>query len=239
MEYTPIIVGFASAVIAIIGNTWNNNAVGLKKLTIPGRLTFALVVVALIFSLFSTYQQRNEKQNQESDKKILGTIINTEIMKSLGAITSPFRALYIENTGGNYIPEKEITYDLMLSDLMIEKAQNTCLDLKPKTFSSVPDSSTWRDMFRSGITIGIDRLDRLIDRYGLSMNTEMLDAIHDLQVNGYLSGYAYTNIRRKTSPASRDSLPPCVIGQAIGSHKQYLTMLKKIESLNASDKLVR
>lgn len=239
MEYIPIFVAFALAIVAIVGNTWDKNAVGVKKLTISGRWTFALLFVALIFSLFSAYQQRDEKQNQETEKKRLGTIINTEIAKSLTAITSPFRSLYMENKGGNYIPEEEITYDLMLADSMIEKAQNTCLELRPVTFFSVPDSGTWNDIFRAGITSGIGRLDRLVDRYGLSMNTEMLDAIHNLQVNGYFSGYAYTSARRKNSAASKDTLPTCVIGQAIGSHKEYLMMLKRIESLNVSEKLVR
>ncbi|WP_122437475.1 hypothetical protein [Pseudomonas viridiflava] len=239
MEYVPIIVAFASALVAIIGNTWDKNASGFKKLTNSGRYTLALVVLALIVSMCLAYQQREEKQIQEAEKKGLGKIVNIEIAKSLDTLTAPFRTLYMENIGGNYLPASEISFDLMLAPAMIEKAQNTCLALRPKTIHSIPDSGTWNDIFRSGISIGIDRLDRLVDRYGISMNTEMLDAIHDLQINGYFSKFAYAHFQQNKSATFKGALPLCSIGQAIGSHQQYLMMLKKIDSLNKSEKLIR
>lgn len=238
MEYIPIILAFASALVAITGNTWNKNEAGLRKLTASGRFTLALIVFSLIYSIASVYQQRDQKQREELEKMKLGKIISAEITRSLSAIESPFRSLYMENNGGKYISENEISLDLMLTEPMLEKAQRTCLELRPQTFYSIPDSGTWSDIFRSGISIGIGRLDRLVDRYGVSMSSEMLDAIHDLQVNGYFSWYAYSRPRERSVNKTR-SLPPCVIGQAIGSHKQYLTMLKRIESLNLSGTIVR
>ncbi|WP_127446522.1 MULTISPECIES: hypothetical protein [Xanthomonas] len=239
MEYIVIIVAFGSALVAILGNTWDRNASGADKLTWTGRVTLSLAVIAFIVSSWSVHQQRDEKKTQEIEKKKLGMIISGEITRSLDAITSPFRSLYMENNGGKHIDEKKITYDLMLADSMLEKAQDTCLELRPKTFYSFPDSGTWNDIFRSGITDGIGRLDKVVDRYGVSMNTEMLDAIQDLRVNGYFSRYAYTNPRRNSSDVSKDAIPQCVIGQAIGSHKKYLTMLKRIDALNDGEKLVR
>ncbi|NPE55551.1 hypothetical protein HLB25_19955 [Dickeya dadantii] len=239
MEYIPIILAFASALVAIIGNTWDKAESGLKKLTTAGRFTFTLIVFALIYSLVSTYQQRDQKQHEELEKKKLGKIINTEITKSLNAIASPFRSLYIENNGGKYIDDNDISFDLMLMEPMLEKAQRICLELRPKTFYSIPDSGTWNDIFRTHITSGIGRLDRLVDRYGVSMSVDMLDAINDLQVNGYFSGYAYHVPRRDSSFKSKDAIPVCAIGQAIGVHKVYLEMLKRIETLNNSEKLVR
>ncbi|WP_095094050.1 hypothetical protein [Pseudomonas sp. Irchel 3A5] len=239
MDYFVIIVAFGTALAAIVGNTWDRNANGIAKLTCTGRATLFFAVAALVGSGYLAYQQRDEKKSQEVEKKKLGLIISGEITRSLDAITSPFRSLYKENSGGLYIKDEKITYDLMLEDSMIEKAQDTCLELRPKTFYSFPDSGTWNDIFRSGITNGIVRLDEVVDRYGVSMNTEMLDAIQDLKVNGYFSRYAYTNPRRNSSDVSKDAIPQCVIGQAIGSHKKYLTMLKRIETLNDSEKLVR
>lgn len=239
MEYIPILLTFCAALAAIVGNTWDKNKMGLKRLTVPGRVTLALVVCSLIYSLCSAYEQRDQKQREDLEKKMLGKIINTEISKSLESIASPFRSLYIENNGGSYIPGEEISFDLMLTEPMLEKAQRTCLELRPTTFHSMPDSGTWNDIFRSGITSGITRLDRIVDRYGTSMSAEMLDAIHDLQVNGYFSGYAYIPLRRDSSEKPRNNIPPCFIGQAIGKHKEYLEMLKRINSLNDSEKLVR
>lgn len=70
------------------------------------------------------------------------------------------------------------------------------------------------------------------------MSAEMLDAIYDLQVNGYFSWHANNRPPERSVNKAR-SIPPCVIGQAIGSHKQYLMMLKRIESLNQSETVIR
>lgn len=239
MDYIPIVLAFATALVAIIGNTWNKNETGIKKLTTSGRWTLALIAVSLVCSVALTYQQRDQKQREEIAKKTLGKIVNFELSKSLESITSPFRQLYIENAGGKYMPDKDISFDLMLAEPMLEKAQHTCLDLRPKTFYSFPDSGTWNDIFRRGITYGIDRLDRLVDRYGSSMNADVLDAIHDLQANGSFSSYANSRPIHQDSKNNIDTLPPCSIGQVIGAQKQYLTMLKRIQSLNNSETLIR
>lgn len=239
MDYIPIILAFTSALVAIVGNTWDKNEIGVRKLTASGRFTLALTFFSLIYSLASVYQIRNQKHQEELEKIKLGKIISAEVSKSLDAIASPFRHLYMENNGGKYIPERDITFDLMLTEPMLEKAQHTCLELRPQTFYSIPDSGTWNDIFRSGISSGIARLDKLVDRYGVSMNTEVLVAIHDLQVNGYFSRYAFMRPSQDSSAQKAKTLPPCVIGQAIGAHKQYLAMLKKIQSLNNSEILVR
>lgn len=239
MEYIPILLAFGAALAAIVGNTWDKNEIGLRKLTVSGRFTLALVVFSLIYSLCSAYQQRDQKQHEDLEKKKLAKIINAEISKSLDSIISPFRDLYIENNDGKYIPGKDISFDQMLTESMLEKAQHTCLELRPKTFYSIPDRGTWHDIFRSGISTGIGRLDRIVDRYGISMSAEMLDAIYDLQENGHFSGYAYIPRRRESSERSRDTMPsPCFIGQAIGVHKEYLTMLKRIDSLNKIEELI-
>lgn len=142
MEYIGSIFAFASALIAIVGNTWNKDEVGVRKLTRPGRLALVLVLLSLIYSVASVYHQRDQKQREELEKKKLGKIISTEIARSLAAIKSPFRSLYMENNGGKYIPGNEITLDLMLTGPMLEKAQRTCLELRPETFYSIPDSGT-------------------------------------------------------------------------------------------------
>jgi len=168
MEYIPILLTFSAALAAIVGNTWDKNEVGLKKLTVPGRFTPVLVIFSLVYSLCSAYQQRDQKQREDLKKKKLGKIINSEISKSLDSIASPFRSLYIENNGGQYMSEKEISFDLLLTESMLEKAQRACLELRPKTFYSIPDSGTWNDIFCSGITSGIGRLKRMVSDYNLT-----------------------------------------------------------------------
>lgn len=241
MEYIPVILAFASGISAIyIGgrwDTWDKKQIGIKKLTIPGWIALIFVISSLIYSLASTYRQREEKQIEEIERIKLGKIVAVEISRSLESLLSPFRALYTENKSGNY--ESEITIDMMLDDGMLKAAQDTCLELRPKTFLSFPDSGTWSDIFHRDITLGITRIDRLVNRYGMKMNADILDALQDIQVNGYFSGYVGRRVvRNSDTEKSWSVLPPCVIGQAIGSHKQYLTMLKRIESLNQAEALI-
>jgi|APLak6261663543_1056040.scaffolds.fasta_scaffold04648_2 hypothetical protein len=239
MEYIPIFLAFASSIIAIRGDTWDKTQIGIRKLTGPGRNTLALVVCVLIYSIFSTYEQRDQKQAEELEKKNLGKIIAVEVDRSLKSLLSPFKLLYMENKGGDYIPEEKITFDMMLDDNMLKAAQSTCLQLPPKSFISYSEKgATWGYFFHKDITAGLARLDQLIDRYAIKMNADILDAIHDLQANGYFSSYAKSYV--PWDPTKKKStLNPCMFGQVIGSHKEYLTMLKRIESLNQPEKLIR
>ena len=240
MEYIPIILAFAAGIVAIVGNTWDKTQTGTRKLTSPGRTALALVVFSLIYSGVSTYQLRDKTQTEELDKKKIGKIVASELDRSLVSLLAPFKALYGENKGIGYVPEKEITIEMMLERSALDAAQRTCLDLRPKTFYSFPDSGTWNDIFRNDISSGLNRIDRLVDRYGIKMNADILDAIHDLQANGYFSVYATPRVvRDSAAEKTHGNLPLCVIGQAIGSHKQYLNMLNRIKQLNHADTLVR
>lgn len=240
MEYIPIILAFSAALVAIVGNTWDKTQKGARKLTSSGRYALALVVFSLIYSGVSTYQQRDQKQAEELEKKKIGKIVATEIDRSLASLLAPFKALYGENKDAGFTPEREITIEMMLDESALEAAQRTCLALRPNTFYTFPDSGTWNDIFRNDISSGLTRIDRLVDRYGMKMNADILDALHDLQANGYFSVYAKPRVvRDSTSKKAKGALPPCVIGQAIGSHKQYLNMLNRIKKLNHADTLVR
>lgn len=233
-------LAFAAALGAIVGNTWEKTQTGTRKLTSSGRYALALVVFSLIYSGVSTYQQRDQKQAEELEKKKIGKIVATEIDRSLANLLAPFKALYGENKGTDFIPEKEIAIEMMLDESALEAAQRTCLALRPKTFYTFPDSGTWNDIFRNDISSGLNRIDRLVDRYGMKMNADILDALHDLQANGYFGAYARPRVARdSTSEKTKGDLPPCVIGQAIGSHKQYLNMLNRIKQLNRADTVVR
>ncbi len=240
MEYIPIILAFGAAIGAIVGNTWDKTQTGTRKLTSSGRYAFALVALSLICSVVSTYQQRDQKQTEELEKKKIGKIIETEIDSSLVSLLAPFKALYEENKGAGYVDKNEITIEMMLDENALEAAQRTCFALRPKTFHSYPDSGTWNDIFRNEISSGLNRIDQLVDRYGMKMNADILDALHDLQADRNFSGYARPSVVcGDAAEKTKGALTPCIFGQAIGSHKQYLNMLSKIAHINHADTLVR
>ncbi|MFS2222330.1 hypothetical protein [Pantoea sp. B65] len=245
MEIFAVILTFLLGVVAIVGNTWDSSKSGADKLTTSGRWTAVLLLVSVLVSGYSAWDKYDKDQQAEQQKQQLGKIISTEITSSLNEIAEPFRELYIDNSTGDLTTDKKkISFDMLLNEAMLEKAQTTCLARRPKNVISFPDRGNWHEIFRQDISAGNARLSKIVDRYGVSMSSGMLDAINDLQVNGSFSGYANSSAldipaRQAAQADDKDIELQCAIGQPIGAYKQYLTMLKKIASLNQPDKLLK
>ena len=105
-----------------------------------------------------------------------------------------------------------------------------CLELRPTSFISFPDSGTWHDIFELGIYNGISRMERLLDRYSHQMDSTLLQKAHDLVENGNFSGYAH--YRGYSKDEEVDEKYKCFAGQIVDTHKQYLNMIKEIYKAN-------
>lgn len=234
MDYFLLVLTFLAALVAIKGETWNSAASGLKKVTTSGYITLAVIIASLFISGFETYKKSQQQQLDALNKSKLETLIISDISENLKTLTSPFKHLYMDNIGGYYIPEDNIELDQLLTEKALYDAQNTCFEARPKHITST-HPKTWDGIFRDDIYSGIVGLEKTVARYGNFLSPDMLSAIQDLQTKGYFSKY-----RNHQNQSSYDEkLPPCSIGQAIGVHKQYLTLLKRISSLNKTGKLLR
>lgn len=60
MEFIPIIVAFASALVGVVGNTWNSDQVGIRKVTVTGWVVASLAVISLIYGI-QVLQKKNEE----------------------------------------------------------------------------------------------------------------------------------------------------------------------------------
>lgn len=238
MEYMPVFLAFLSACIALKGNTWDASEVGIDKLTSNGKYALALIVFALIYSASTVYSAREKQFESERDNDRISKIIDYEVTKSIRSIIRPFRSLYMEYTAIGYIPDEDISLKILLEKNNLEKAQKICFELHPTIVISIPDSGNWHEIFRVGITSGINRLESLQVRYSDQMSSELLESIHNLIEKGYFSGYAWhkpTSMAGQKSDDESKSIPQCVFGQAIGAHKEYLTMIGKVYEANKSN----
>ena len=161
LDFIPVLLVFAAGVTAIVGGTWDSTQSGVYKLTNPGRWTAVFLLCTTIYSAHTTYKNYELNKSKEAYKSNISSIISYEIDESLSALLSPFRSLYIEYNGGNYIPDKEITLEMLLLPVNIKKAQAMCLQNYPTSFTSSEGKLTWREIFRRDIKRGVNRLERL------------------------------------------------------------------------------
>lgn len=235
LDFLPIGLAFVAGLIAIVGGTWDAKKKGFAKLTVTGRFSAAILVCSFFYSAHITYKNYEQNKAKESYKSNVSSIISYEVNESLDALLSPFRSLYIEYNGGDYIPEEKITLDILLQPENLEKAQDMCLDDVPTSFTSSEGVFTWRQIFRKDIKRGVNRLERLLLVHSGYIDSVLFKDIHNLLENGGMSGYAYYQPAKDKAEESQPNFPKCFIGQAIGSHKQYLSMIKSIYESNDSN----
>ena len=60
MDFLPIIIAFASALIGVVGNTWDSDNVGIRKITLTGWMVVLLAGISLVYGGV-VIQQKNKK----------------------------------------------------------------------------------------------------------------------------------------------------------------------------------
>lgn len=60
MDFIPIIIAFASALIGVVGNTWDSNKTGIRKITLTGWMVVVLAGTSLAYGGI-VIQQKNKE----------------------------------------------------------------------------------------------------------------------------------------------------------------------------------
>ncbi|MDA3945515.1 MAG: hypothetical protein PF439_02400, partial [Helicobacteraceae bacterium] len=63
MEYTLIIASFIITVIALFGDTWNPNNIGLIKLNFKGKTALISSLIVISISIYTTYIKQLENNS--------------------------------------------------------------------------------------------------------------------------------------------------------------------------------
>ncbi|MCS6236242.1 hypothetical protein G3495_14070 [Shewanella baltica] len=234
LDFLPVVFLVITGVGSIVGGTWDSTKQGTEKLTVSGRVAAVTLLCTTFFSFHVAYENYESKQQKEIYKIEISSIISDQVNESVLELLAPFRTLYIENTGGHYLPDEKITLSMLLTPENIKKSQEMCFENSPKTFTSGIER-TWEERFEIGISRGVSKLKKLQLVHSNHIDSKLLKSIYDLLDNGIMTSYAYV-LPEKKSEKERDSLQyKCLIGQPIGAHEQYLTMIKAIYDANGAN----
>ncbi|WP_041635164.1 hypothetical protein [Marinobacter sp. BSs20148] len=210
MEYFPIIFALMAALIALVGNTWDENA---HKPTKTGWVTLVVIVASTTFSLFDLHTKR-------ADKNKINAIVVYEVNGALNALFDPIETLYMDIQGGNY--KEDISAKDLLEPYSLSQMQRTCFLEHPKNITTLPDRGPWGDIFSSNITYGMSRLDAVLRIYGNYLSADLIEAVHGVRDNNF-SGYmrfSDGHFLRTAEESTRD--PKCFVLHSDGAFESYI-----------------
>ncbi|AYF04217.1 hypothetical protein PY32053_04731 (plasmid) [Paracoccus yeei] len=235
IDHIPAISGFIIGCCAIFGNTWDKSKTGWRRLTRTGFLTLSALIIGAIFSVVTTVYSNNKKEKVDAHRSEVSKMIQDDIRISINELLNPFILIYNDTHAENYKPGDVVTIDMLLEEDSLKKSQEVCLDMRPTNFTLIPDQGTWREIFKDSITKGASRLEQLRLMQNQNLSSELMGNIRELLVRGPLIGYARnqsSNIVKKDR-----MIPDCFVGHAIGAHKEFLEMIKKISDASKNNVL--
>ena len=83
MDYLLLILSFVSALLGIVGNTWDKKKKGIKKLTTLGGVVITVLLFSFILTMSSIYKKNKEFSNIKS-------LVYSKIELGIWDILSPF-----------------------------------------------------------------------------------------------------------------------------------------------------
>jgi len=238
LDYLPIILGFAAAMLAIGGEKKTNPAGrGLRRLTKSGWAALMLAMVALLTGVATTRRSHLALEAQENQRRILRSIGDTEVRVSLRTITNWFFALFHEDI-------KKTRLDLVPPHLFDnERIQAVkSIDIRQPVFLSPDYSESWAHILKSGADRGSQELNQAVQIYAPYLDPEVLSLLLELRTSDFLElhlksldRYADMNKSEKTLNfyfvKPRGSVQP----QAPG-YERFWEILSRLDTILEKDK---
>lgn len=221
MDYLPIILGFFSAIVALIGKTWDSSAAGYSKLTRTGWLTFLFILLTSGYSFLALH-------NKRIDRERVDAIVKHEILASLESLEDPVKTLYMDIQGGNYI--EGLTMVKLLDPAIIEKMQSTCFFHTPKHINIMPNPGAWGDIFAAHIKAGMGRLDATVSNYAPHISADILVAIHDVTHHRFREYSKFTPGHFARLASEPSDIPRCFVTHSTGAFESYIGNLIKLRN---------
>lgn len=231
LNYVPIIFSAIAATVGIFGNT-----IDLKgKLRYRGKLLLVIIGLSSIYSLHLTYIQIQNQREKVADEARIGMLIETQVEESIQHLLEPFRWLYTEYATheellaiqGYPLGKGAISLTTLLKPENLSKAQGMCFDDKPTELVTVGESFNWKMIFSTSILRGLNGLDRVVNVYGMVLDSNLLTAIYKLQDEGHFSSMSVFWKKHTNQSTDIHGNVNCT-GQAIGSHEQYLKLIGEL-----------
>lgn len=231
MDHIPAITGFAVAICAIFGNTWDRSKTGWRRFTKTGLITLTALALGVLVSVVATSQSNNRKEKIENHRNEVAQMIKDDIRIGINELLYPFRLIYEDiHMNGDVA-----TIDMLLEEDNLKNSQEVCLDMRPAQITLIPDQGDWNAIFKDSITRGVSRLEQIRLMQNENLSSELMGSIRELLVEGPLTGYARDQ-RSKIVKKDR-MIPDCFVGHAIGAHEKFLKMIKNISAASENNLL--
>jgi len=181
LDYIPIILAFAAAIVAIGGEKKMNPAKrGLRRLTKTGWAAFALAVVALLTGIATTWRSHVALEAQARQREILHSVADTEIRLALHTITQNFFLLLDDDA-----PDARFALvpPHVFDSKRIQAAQS--IDIRqPLPIFSPP--TCWAELLRSSADRGSQQLTQALQIYAPYLDPEVLALLSELRTSDFL-----------------------------------------------------
>ena len=226
LDHIPALTGFAIGLCAIFGDTRDKNKPFWRSFTRTGFITLAALILGVFGSAGANIYSDYKKDKIERHRNEVAEMIRDDINIGINELLHPFRMIHKDTYPETYVGGEIATLDTLLEENNLINSQEVCLDIKPINIILIPDQGTWRDIFKDSITRGVSRLEQIRLMQNQNLSSELMASIRELLVNGPLIGYARD---QNNSFVKKDRMiPDCFVGHAIGAHKEFLEMIKKI-----------
>lgn len=97
----PLILAFGSTIVGLIGNTWNKEKKGLRKLTTTGYIIFSIALISVSFSIHKAGQNAIKREEQTQKDQLLKVIASQEILEAISTLLEPFELIIKSQANDN------------------------------------------------------------------------------------------------------------------------------------------
>jgi hypothetical protein len=183
LDFLAPFVLLLAAMIAVQGDTWNSQEVGFKRLTVRGRLTLVLALVACVVCILTFQESRKTELQQAERAAQLRRLAFEKIDRAQRQFVFTFWYLALAlHSQTEPIDRTSDTYDLLRSHEVIRGLSTFDLS-KPMKMKRMLDrtdpgyQTTWARWMRSNILEASQRLGRVVQVFGQHLDVETSAAV--------------------------------------------------------------
>jgi hypothetical protein len=204
LEYVAAFLSFVAAIIAAVGQTWDNTKSGHLKFTRLGLVAIVVALSGLLLTVGVTYKKNEEQKQLERSKRMAVGTATMELVTGWAYLIIPLAEIYEEQHGTFLFSDKspqrlaapEANAAPMDAESLVKLQQegyakkisafNVLANIDPKNNAG----EKWFEYIAKQHKIGMNKLDSAIVKYGAHLDGETLyrvRAVMNHPVAEYLS----------------------------------------------------
>ncbi|HCG5579967.1 TPA: hypothetical protein NJ023_004639 [Vibrio parahaemolyticus] len=173
LSYLGHLITMIAAFIAVIGNTWDENQPGVRKLTLTGRIAVFVVIAGFTISSVSTYKEEQRKEEAHQ-------VASEEINRHWRALVYPFTLILWEVHGRSFDYSDDTLSKLLEVDTINKIKLLNIRDQAPHYHGM------WLEVISESTKNGREGLERASFKYNFILDQKIITAIHKVTSDYYV-----------------------------------------------------